>query len=170
MGPYREHVDALVALTEQLGVSSFVEFRPPVPLNAVAAHLAEADVGLYTAIQDPHMSIAMPLKVLEYAAMGVPIIASRLKVLEEIFSDSAVLFFEPGDVEQFAGCVLTLYLQPERRAELARNAYDQFVACCSWRAEQQRYFELLNHLLPAGERLGAVAAKPQGKLWPEETA
>jgi len=170
MGPYREHVDDLVTLAEQLGVSSFVEFKPPVPLNDVAAHLAEADVGLYAAIQDPHMSIAMPLKVLEYAAMGVPIIASRLKVLEEIFSDSAVLFFEPGDVEQFAGCVLTLYLQPERRAELARNAYDQFVACCSWRAEQQRYFELLNHLLPAGERLGAVAAKPQGKLWPEETA
>jgi hypothetical protein len=81
-----------------------------------------------------------------------------------------VLFFEPGDVEQFADCVLTLYLQPERRAELARNAYDQFVACCSWRAEQQRYFELLNHLLPAGERLGAVAAKPRGKPWPEETA
>ncbi len=157
-GPHREHADELIALGEQLGVLSFVEFEPPVPLNDAAACLAEADVGLYTAIRDPHMNIAMPLKVLEYAAMRIPIIASRLKVLEEIFPESAIMFFEPGDVEGFVDCVLELHRRPERRAELAGNAHESFTRCCSWRAEQRRYFELLAHLRPANERSSTAPA------------
>jgi len=147
MGPWREHSDVLEGLVRQLGVASHVEFRPPVPVNDIAAEIAKADAGIYTALPDPHMSIAVPLKVLEYAAVGVPIITSRLKIMEDLFSDSSVMFFRPGDPADFARCVLELYLNPERKAVLVQNAARELVGSHSWDAERRRYFDLLGRLL-----------------------
>jgi glycosyltransferase involved in cell wall biosynthesis len=78
--------------------------------------------------------------------MGIPIVATRLKVLEELFTDSAVLLFEPDNYEQFAGCILELYNNPLRRKELVRNADKIFVSRHDWKNEQKVYFNLLKSL------------------------
>ena len=136
----------LAALAERLGVSKFVHFIPAVSLKAIPSYIIQADVGIYTARPDPHMNIAVPGKVIEYAIMGIPIVASRLKVLEELFSASAILLFEPDNYEQFAGCILELYNNPLRRQELVRNADKIFVSRQDWKKEQEIYFSLLKSL------------------------
>jgi len=156
MGPQVEYVDELVKLAEQLGVSPFVQFNPLVPLGEVARQMGQADVGIYPALPDHHMSIAMPSKVPEYAAMGIPIVASRLRVLEDAFTDSAIMFFDPGNVEQFARCVLELFESPARRDELVRNADSIFVRTHSWSNERHVYFDLLNRLLSLREGTTAL--------------
>jgi glycosyltransferase involved in cell wall biosynthesis len=162
IGPQAKHVDELATLAEQLGVSSFVQFKPLIPVEEVPRQIIQADVGIYPALPDPHMSIATPLKVLEYAVMGVPIIASRLKVLEDLFGDSALVFFEPGNVDQFAHCVLELFDSPARRDELVRNADSAFVRAHSWSHERRVYFNLLNRLLSPGQRVVALDEKDEG--------
>jgi len=155
IGPQVEHVNDLATLAEQLGVSSFVQFKPPIPVDEVPRQIAQADVGIYTALLNPHMNTATPTKVLEYAAMGVPIIASRLKVLEDLFTDSAIMFFDPGSVDQFARCVLELFDNPTRRDELVRNADNIYVRTHSWSDERRAYFNLLNRLLAPGAEEGS---------------
>ena len=118
--------------------------------------MAWADIGIYTGLSDPHMDIAMPGKVLEYAFMGIPIIASRLKILENMFTDSDLMFFEPGSVEQFAGCVLELHDNPAHRDDLVRNMDDNFVSAHSWGYERRVYFDLLNRLLSPRDRVFAI--------------
>ncbi|MGE0822315.1 MAG: glycosyltransferase family 4 protein [Candidatus Binatia bacterium] len=147
IGPHTPHVDELVALAEQLRVSSFVEFRPLLPVEEVPRQIVQADIGIYTALPDAHMSIATPTKVLEYAVMGIPVLASRLKILEDIFDDTAVQFFEPGNVEHFSSCVLELFQRPSRQAELVRNADNLFVRSHCWETEQQSYFNVLHGLI-----------------------
>ncbi len=49
--------------------------------------------------------------------MGIPIVSSRLRMVEEIFDDLAVMFFELGNVSQFTECVMALYKDPH----FARN-------------------------------------------------
>jgi glycosyltransferase involved in cell wall biosynthesis len=142
-----EHVGELVRLAKQLDVSSSVQFKPPVPIEEVPMEIMQADVGIYPAISDPHMSVAIPSKVLEYAVMGIPIIASRLKVLEDLFTDSAILFFEPGAESEFANRVLELYNNKKRRDELVRNADSIFTLKSSWKSESTKYFKVLNYLL-----------------------
>jgi glycosyltransferase involved in cell wall biosynthesis len=141
------YVNELKALAEKLGVSNSVKFLPAIPLEKIPLHIIQADAGIYTARPDPHMNIAVPGKVIEYAIMGIPIVASRLKVLEKLFTDSAVLFFEPDDPEQFAGCILELHNNPSRRRELVRNADKIFVSRYEWKTEQEIYFNLLKSLL-----------------------
>jgi glycosyltransferase involved in cell wall biosynthesis len=147
VGRQPEAMAQLASLANELGVSSLVAFRPAVPVTQVPQLLARADVGIYTALPDAHMSIATPTKVLEYAAMGLPIVTSRLKVLEDIFTDDCVMFFEPGNVAQFSKCVLELFEHPQKQAELVRNADALFVNLHSWSNESREYLQLLNRLL-----------------------
>jgi glycosyltransferase involved in cell wall biosynthesis len=159
IGPQTKHGNELAALAEQLGVSSFVQFKPAISIDEVPRQIVQADVGIYPAFLDPHMSIATPMKVLEYAVMGIPIIASRLKVLEGLFTDSALMFFEPGNVEQFARCVLELFDNPALGDELVRNADSTFIRTHRWRNERRAYFSLLNRLLAPQEEVIALDEK-----------
>jgi glycosyltransferase involved in cell wall biosynthesis len=156
LGPRAGYVNELAALAEQLGVSSFVQFKPPIPVDEVPRQIAQADVGIYMGLPDPHMNIAIPSKVFEYAAMGIPIVSSRFKVLEDLFADSGALFFDPGNVNQFARCVLELFDNPARRDELVRNSDSVFVHAHSWSGERRAYFSMLNRLLAPGERVVAL--------------
>jgi len=161
LGTQTQHVEELAILAEQLNVAPFVEFRPPVPVHQVPDHIAQAQVGIYTALPDAHMDIATPSKVLEYAMMGIPIIASRLKIIEDLFGPSGVMMFKPGSAHEFAACVAQLYQQPERRKEMVRTVDMNFVATHSWRYERQKYLELLNKLLSPVERIASYEERQE---------
>lgn len=152
------YVDELAGLAKQLGVFEFVSFEPAVPLDKMPAHLVEADIGIYPGLSDPHMNIATPTKVLEYAAMGLPVIASRLPILESLFTDRAIMYFDPGNVQQFAQCVVHLHDNPACRDELVRNADEQFACRYSWANEQHVYLNVIDRLL---------GTKPPGRIWGE---
>ena len=96
------------------------------------------------------MNFATPTKLLEYAMMGLPIISSRLDIIESLFDDSSILFFEPEQVNQFASCVLRLYEDPALRQELVRNADHRFIETHSWDQEFQSYLCVLQRLDPSG--------------------
>jgi glycosyltransferase involved in cell wall biosynthesis len=156
IGPEGTHADELTVLAKQLGVASSVQIQPLIPIDQIPQQIAQADVGIYPALPDAHMSIATPSKVLEYAIMGIPIIASRLKILEDLFGDSAIMFFEAGNVGQFADCVLELFQDPSRRDELVRNADHVFVDSHCWDNERRAYFSVLNDLLGLKDNLAAL--------------
>jgi glycosyltransferase involved in cell wall biosynthesis len=137
----------LKVLAEQIGVTSCVEFRPLVPVGQVPAQIAQADVGIYPALSDPHMDIAMPTKVIEFAFMGIPVVASRLPVLVDTFGDESILFFDPGNEEQLANHVLQLFHDVTLREQLVQNMDRTFIPHHSWDNERRAYFALLSRML-----------------------
>lgn len=147
IGPQVEHVNELAALAKRLEVSTFVQFKPAIPVDEVPRQIVQSDVGIYLALPDPYIQLVTPTKVMEFAIMGIPVIASRLKVLEEMFTDSALMFFDPGDVGQFATCVLDLHNDPLRRDALVSNADNSFVRTHTWDNERRKYLDLLNRVL-----------------------
>ena len=138
----------LQMLAAELKVETHVDFISLMPRDKMPEEMAQADLGIYPALPDPHMSIAMPGKVLEYAVMGLPTLTSRLKVLEDVFSERTVYYVSPGSSEEFAAAVLHLYRHPEERSALVEHADQEFVLLQSWDNERQKYFDTLNKLLP----------------------
>lgn len=141
------YLEELRDLAHHEGVADAIRLLPPVPVHQVPAELAQADVGIYPALPDPHMEIATPSKVMEYATMGLPIIASRLRVLEDLLGEGAVRFCQPGDPRAFAEAALELARSPVHRQSLVTRADEVFVLPCHWLNEFQRYEELLRELL-----------------------
>ena len=158
IGPQTTYSAQLADLAEELGVSAQVDLQPAIALNKIPQQIAQANVGIYPAYPDAHMSIATPMKVLEYITMGIPVIAARLKGLEERLDNRAVMFFEPGDVEQFSDCVTELANSPARRAQLVQNADELLLQHDQKDNSHQSYLALLNHLLgpEVGESLGKI--------------
>jgi glycosyltransferase involved in cell wall biosynthesis len=146
IGHKRGYVDELAALAKRLDVTPLVTFSDTIPIESVSEQLVRADVGIYPALPDPHMEIATPSKVMEFAFMGLPIVASRIKVLEDVFDDSAILFFEPGDVAQFAECIIRLHENPSGRQALVENMDRAFISKYSWDREAHKYFLLIERL------------------------
>ncbi len=165
IGPQTSYSVRLAELAGHLGVSALVTFTPLLPVEEIAQQIADADIGVYPALPDPHMNIATPMKVLEYATVGIPIIASRLKVLEDLFGDAAILFFEAGEVEQFVRCVIELFNNPDRRLQLTQNA-DKVLLQHNWEDQRHAYLHLLSRLSGSGS--AKVLQKPKKENPTEE--
>ena len=146
-GPNSQYKVKLIELAAEIGVSSYTQFNSSIPLEELAKQISLADIGIYPALPDAHMSIATPTKVLEFAIMGVPIVSSRLLVIEDLFTDKGVMLFEPGNIDQFAKCILDLYKNPLKCKELVQNADRIFVQTHFWDREFTDYIGLLNKLL-----------------------
>lgn len=159
IGPNTSYTQELVALAQALGVASHVEFKAAIPIEEIPKETRHAHVGVYPAILTPHTDIATPCKVLEYAVMGLPVVAPRLKILRQIFGENALAFFVPGDAQDLAARVLELYRDPGLRARLVRAADAAYVQSGGWEAEKLAYFDLLNRLLPHDERIVSADAK-----------
>lgn len=157
IGHQGEFVNRLRALVSELGVSTAVRFKPSVPVEEVPREIAQADIGIYPALPDPHMSIAVPTKVLEYAIMGIPIVASRLRVLQDLLDESAISFFEPGNADQYAERVLALYRNRERGRRMVLNADRLLVQTHSWASESEKYFAALRKLVGPDKRIDGAS-------------
>jgi glycosyltransferase involved in cell wall biosynthesis len=128
---------ALRAHAERHGVADRVELRPPVPPNAVVGALAGARVGLCL-IQPICRSyeLTLPNKLLEYAAAGLPVLASDLPVIAAVTREHDLgEVVPPGDAAAIAAGIRRL-LEPARNADCRRNA-ERFARTATWERERR---------------------------------
>jgi glycosyltransferase involved in cell wall biosynthesis len=118
-GPLMPQVEAFCRRHNLTGV---VTLAGGVDHKRIPEHLARIDVGLapYPPLPSFYFS---PLKVWEYAAAGVPIVASASGGLPELFPHkSAALLHPPGNLAKIVKHVELLRRNPDLGRRLARRA------------------------------------------------
>jgi glycosyltransferase involved in cell wall biosynthesis len=135
----------LRALATELGIADRVVFHGRIPIEDVPRAVAAADVGLAPTRLDPFTHMTLSTKVYEYAAMGKPVVGSRLPLLEETFPPDTVAAYEPGDPASIAAAILALVDDPVARAERVRRTMD-IVRETSWETASRPYLELVGRL------------------------
>lgn len=103
-----------------------------VDTSAVPALLRRMDVAVapYPAMADFYFS---PLKVYEYLAAGLPVVASRVGDLPEVLDHGRLgVLVEPGDAAALAGAVAALRTDPDRRRRLALDGRVRAVERHDW--------------------------------------
>jgi glycosyltransferase involved in cell wall biosynthesis len=133
----------LAELADRLGVADRVTFHGRIPLEEVPARLAEADAGLAPTRRDAYTDLSLSTKVFECAAMGRPVLASRLPTVERYFPDGTLFFFEAGDPGSLAAAIRRMVEDPGRREESVRRAAER-VADHSWEREAARYVSVVD--------------------------
>ena len=128
-----------------LGLSDLVTFHGRVPLDAVPAALAAADVGLAPTRRTEFTDFSLSTKIFEYAAMGKPVVASRLPMVEATFPPGTVATYTAGDAEALAAAITGLPDDPAaREAAVARTS--ACVAEQAWERVSEGYLALVESL------------------------
>lgn len=123
----------------------------PTPVEEIPARLAAADLGIVPTLRDGFTEMLLPVKLLEYVHMGLPVVASRLPVIERYFGDD-VLLAEPGDAASIAAAVKGVRADPVAARTRAERASKR-LARIEWRQQRQGYLDLVDGLA-AGARRG----------------
>lgn len=128
-GPEQAHIEADL---DHFGIRAAAHLTGAVTPAEVPRWLASMDVAV-APYADPTATYFSPLKVFEYMASGLPIVAGRIGQISEILThDVTGLLVEPGDVDAFAEALLRLYAAPLLRARLGVATRSAARAHHSW--------------------------------------
>jgi glycosyltransferase involved in cell wall biosynthesis len=147
-----DYLDELKTLSRKLRVESAISFENPVPIQELAAKLGEANVGLVPNNESSATHLMLPVKLLEYATLGIPVICARLRTIEHYFSEESVRYFSPNNARQLARAIQDLYLDPALRDSLSNSAA-KVVKSISWPIHSQRFCDAVDSLLSNQEEL-----------------
>lgn len=130
-----------------------ITFTGSLAHERVAAQLAAADIGVAPFDVSAHAPLSLafywsPLKVFEYMASGLPVVAPRIDRLQAIVRDGGEgLLYDAADGEGLADALARL-LDPALRARLGTAARQRAVAEFSWSAHCARLDRALREALP----------------------
>ncbi|MGH9733379.1 MAG: glycosyltransferase family 4 protein [Candidatus Acidiferrales bacterium] len=136
----------LIDLVAKLRLSDRILFPNSVPATQIARVMSSADLAIEPKqARSRFANEAASTKILEFMAVGVPLIVSRTSVHSYYFDESMVRFFTPGDDVELAESILEMHRRPELRAELVNNA-QKHVEAHNWGVRQHEYLALVDQL------------------------
>jgi len=120
-----------------------------VPFALIPGELERAHIGVVPTAQDPFTELLLPVKLLEYVHMGLPVVASRLPCICDYFREGRHLrMFTPGDPHDLAAALRELSLDPGAARERALQAQSA-LAPIAWERQRERYLALVDELARA---------------------
>ncbi len=127
--------EAMVELSRSLGLSDQVQFTGRVPDADLVRYLSTADVCLSPDPRNPLNNVSTMNKVLEYMAMGRPIVSFDLREAR-VSAGEAAVYAPANDEGAFAALVAQLLDDPERRARMGKIGEERINGQLAWRNSQ----------------------------------
>jgi glycosyltransferase involved in cell wall biosynthesis len=141
----------LVDLAQRLGLNGRIRFYGFMPLRDIAPVMSQADLAVVPKRAESFGNEAVSTKILEFMALGVPVLQSRTKVGTYYDTESRVTFFESENVDDLARCMLLLIRDQQLRERLVANA-SEYVKENNWMVKKHVYLELVDSLTATGTR------------------
>ena len=141
-----EFASKVLCLIESLGVEKSVYFpNRYFPATDMPMLLRGATLGVIPNRSDAATRYMLPVKLLEYAYLGIPAIVPKLKVIRHYFKDESVGYFTAGDVSSLRSVICALLADPHRRMTMGLNA-QVFCQEYSWENMKASLFEVVDCL------------------------
>ena len=138
-------METLRAQAERLGVDA--DFRGAVSPEEIPAHMAGSAIGVapYPDLGGREQQYFSPMKVLEYLAAGLAVVASDVGQIPQLLEEGSQLhgvLVTPSDPTALAAALDDLAASPQRRARMGRNGRLLAEERHSWRRVVTRILEL----------------------------
>lgn len=118
-------------------------FRGVVPATEIPAVLADAAVGWIPFRRTPNNVRTIPLKLFEYMAAGLPVVASDFGFMAEIIREAGCgLLVRADDPEGHARALARLLAHPDDARAMGEHGRRAVIDHYSWEAESARLLEL----------------------------
>ena len=107
------------------GLAEQVEVRGRIPHGEMAGALAEARIGVCPLMDVPKFRLNIPVKIFEYWACGLPVIASELPPSQPFLRGmTAGVSFPAGYADRLARAIAYLLDHPEKAKEMGARGRD----------------------------------------------
>jgi glycosyltransferase involved in cell wall biosynthesis len=138
-----EYLDELQEIARDLGLLEHVSFSSQfMPTDELASFISQADLALVPYRDGIFSGAILPTKLMEYAALHMPVITSRTAAISTYFDDSMVEYFNPGDPSGLARCILGLVRDRSRLRQLGDNIA-KFNQRHNWVQQSASYVDLI---------------------------
>jgi glycosyltransferase involved in cell wall biosynthesis len=132
---------ALASRAAELRLGKRLIMTGRVPHELMPACLAALDIAV---VPDERTGVASPMKLLEYMAMALPVIAPDLENIQDIVTHEAEgLLFRPDDGDALSCALLRLIGEPELRARLGANGRRKICQQRNWTRNAEAVLDLV---------------------------
>jgi glycosyltransferase involved in cell wall biosynthesis len=149
-----DSAEGLMQNARDLGLEDVVTFHERAPLDAVPAILASVDVCISPTRVDAFTDNALPTKILEAAAMGKPVLASRQAATDDLFHPATLVRYAPGDPADLARALAAMSANPAATRRRAERTQRFVLAHLAWERHADAHAALLQRVaarsLPRG--------------------
>jgi glycosyltransferase involved in cell wall biosynthesis len=156
-----DDTDSVKAQVERLKLQDRVIFTGMVPVDQLPSVLSQVSIGLVLNRPSAATHLMLPVKLLEFAMLGIPVAVPRLRTIEHYFPDGSVRYYIPGDPADLARAIEELYRAPQLRHRLAENALEA-MRSIAWEKQRREYLRSIDSLLPQISSNGNVPACTEG--------
>ncbi len=137
--------ESLLRLIGQESLKERVLFKGVSTMEGIATAMSEADLGVVPKRAVSFGNEAFSTKILEFMAIGIPVLVSNTRIDRFYFNDSQVMFFNSEDVDDMALKMETLINNAQLRSRLVENS-EAYISENNWDVKQSEYFELIRSL------------------------
>lgn len=131
---------ALRRRIREFGLAENVTIRGRIDHEDMAAALSQARIGISPLQAIPKFLLNIPVKIFEYWACGLPVIASDLPSIRPYFGNvRAGILFPPDNAQALARSIAWMLDRPEDAAVMGRQGRDAVVARFNNRKESERF-------------------------------
>lgn len=148
----------LEAQIKASGVEDRISFSKKLfSVSSIAQMIQGASVGIIPNRRDVSTDYMLPVKLLEYVHLGIPVIAPRLLAIQYYFGENQVVYYQPGHVDELADSICRLYADPGKRAELALNSAE-FAKKFNWDTLKEELYKVVDDGLTATSGTATLGA------------
>ncbi|MFC1961620.1 glycosyltransferase family 4 protein [Chloroflexota bacterium] len=120
--------DDIPQMVKELELEERVTFIPPQPYEAVPGYLSAFDIGVSPKVDKELNRAADPIRVYEYMAVGLPVVASAVGETAHAIEDGKDGFlFKPGDAEDLARVLEGIIQRPGSLQSLKPKAREKVI-------------------------------------------
>ncbi|GGE04984.1 glycosyl transferase [Marinithermofilum abyssi] len=118
-----------------------------IPFEEVKGWLSKGKVGLVCLHPIENYRESLPIKLFEYMAAGLPVVATDFPLWREIVTGSDCgLMTDPLNPEEMAEKVARILQDPERREEMAEHGRRAHREIYNWQVEEKKLLQLYQEL------------------------
>jgi hypothetical protein len=124
-----------------------VKYLGTLPFQQVLTLYASAKFGVLVYYPSPNARNALPIKLFEYMAAGLPVLTSNLPEYEALTAGCGIAV-DPHNIAQIRAAITSLLSNPAMISEMSAVARRRALQEFTWEAEGERLVQFCSSLLP----------------------
>lgn len=125
-----------------------VDYRGIVGRREISDIMEESLVGIVTLLDTPNQIESLPIKLFEYMASSLPVVASNFDLWKEIIEkNNCGICVDPSNSEEIAKAIKYIFDNPEEAKIMGQNGKENVDKIYNWKVEEKKLVELYKRLL-----------------------